>query len=198
MIITGANGCQDPLWRRPIDGGFQRDMGRHMNDLEPLGSQQHEGGLLAGQGSQHARMAIIMMAGQVKRFLVDRGGDNAADRPGFGVADGLFDEAEGRVASARVELAPGQRAAFDGQIDDEAIKVDGGAGGGNRQVERGAIAVDAGARTVGRAHVRQGTDCDLGSDARRVAHGDADNVAQLGSPSIHPLGRRTYLMARRK
>src|SRR5688572_12923612 len=138
------------------------------------------------------------MPGKVERFLVDRGGDDAADPAGLCVPNRLFDEAESRIAGARIELAPRQWAAFDGQVLDESVEVDVGARCQHRQIERGTIAVDARPGPVGGAHVRQGTNCYLRADAGWVAHGDADNVAQLLSPSIHPLGRRTYLMARRK
>ena len=105
MRMADADGREYAFGRRASDSGFQRHMGRDVNCGQPLGRQQHEGGFCAGQRGEHARMAIIMMAGSVQRLLVDRRGDDAADLAAARHFHGTRNEAERRVAGAGVELA---------------------------------------------------------------------------------------------
>ena len=76
--------------------------------IEAIIGQQHEGGLLASEGRQHAGVAIIMMASGIQGFLADGCCDDAADLVGLCHVDSAFDVAKAGLAACLVQLAEGQ------------------------------------------------------------------------------------------
>ena len=192
MAVAGADGLEHALGPGAVDGGAQADVGRVVDDVQPLGGEQHEGGGRAGQVREHAGMAVVVVAGGVQRLLVDRRGDDAGDLAGHRVLHRRSDEAEGGVAGAGVELARRDGAAGDRLV------VHRGGGEGQRGAEETlgllearAVAVDADLRTVLLRHPAQGLDDDLGADPGGIAHGDADQ-AHAASGGANPVATRVY------
>ena len=103
--VPGADRLQHPLRLRPVDRGAQRDVGRDVDDVQPLRGEQHPRRLLPGQVREQPGVAVVVVAGGVQRLLVDRRGDDARGparlRPFDGGADVLEARPRRSAGSAR-------------------------------------------------------------------------------------------------
>ena len=177
VAVSCADAVENARLARAFDGVGERAMGRDVDRLEALRSEQHERRRRAGEALEELGMTVVTMARHVQRRLVERGGDDGVDgarhrqlhRPGDtgvgGVASG-----GGRPAVADFVLA----GAFDLDDGDAAGSEARSPGQGGGAFEEAARADDP---ALGAPLRRKGDERladDFRADPARIPRSDGD------------------------
>ena len=192
--MAGADRLEHPLRRRPVDRGAQRDMGRDVDDVQPLGGEQHPRRLLPGQVREQAGVAVVVVAGGVQRLLVDRRGDDAGGLARLRPVRRRCGCTGSGLAAARTQHAEPVRQPLDGHVDHgDAVaarrderQVE--PAGGERPTEHRAVADDGEVAPRGASRAASALTVTSGPTPGRVAHGDHDRaVVRSGHSLVLPL-----------
>ena len=181
--MAGPNRLEHPFGRRPVDRRPKRHVRRDVDDVQPLRGEQHPGSTLPGQVREQPGVAVVVVAGRVQGFLVDRSGDDAGGAPGLRPVHGGSDVLEAGLAASGAENAEAVGQAFDRNVDHRdavaAASLD------ERQIDAArreratknlAIAHDGEVAPLGGVEAGQRLHRYLGANARGVAHGDNDRA----------------------
>jgi hypothetical protein len=193
VIVAGFDGGQHPLGLGALDRALQRDMGGDVDGVQPLGGQQHEGALRACQMCEKTGVTVMVMAGKVHRFLVDRRGDDDIGLTRHGEIDGAGDIAHRGIASDGADLADfGEGRAERDFVDGDPVvtrcigrpEPQRGAGDAVGALQRFDIADDDEIAALCSWKGCQGLDDHLGADTGRIAerHGDFRIPVHRSSP----------------
>jgi hypothetical protein len=152
-----------------------------MDDVQPLGGEQHPGRPAAGQMREQPGVAVIVVPGRVQRLLVDRRGDDDRGPAALRELDRRADVLVRRLAAARAQHAEPLGKPLDGHVDhpDRAVAVahpDTRSGRRHGALDHRPVADHCEAGALGRRQRRQRLDRHLGTDPGRIAHGDDDRA----------------------
>jgi len=196
-----ARHLQDARRLAPLDGLPERAMGTDVGDAEMLRGQHHGHFFGAGLDGEDLGVAVVIVARQPQRLLVQRGGHHRVHLPGQRQVDGPVHRLVGRLARAGLHLAPGQcgevhivevqhvqharlvaglshlaDGAHAARLADDLKR--------SRQRGRIAHADDPGelVNDPGRGHLGD----NLGAAARRIAHGHRQDRSSLNAHALSP------------
>ena len=199
--VAGADRRQHAFGRRAADRGPQRDVGGDMDDVQPLGGEEHPRWAATGQMREQPGVAVIVMACGVQRFLVDRRRDDPGGLAGLREFDRGADVLEDRLAAARAEHPEPLRQTRHRHVDQGhgvrrlarwGFERQIHAARGDGAVQDGPVPDDGEPVALGRSEGRQRLDRHFGADARGIAHGDDDWRMVAGFGHVADLPRLVF------